>query len=239
MMYIAICDDEECFRDQLRSIVEDYMHKNNIPAEIKVYSQSRNLRFDIEEGQNFDLILSDIVMPVIDGMKLGSYIRRNLPDTLLIFITSHLRYSIDGYELSAFRFIPKNRLEEKLNYALADAVKLIESRSDQFYYIDTPNRKEKVLLRNVVQIKRAGKNAVFVMTDERKISVRKSLSHLMKEMSAEEFVYVDRGNIINLRYVRKIKETMVELEDETQLWTSASRLEEVKQKLSRFWSKMI
>ena len=65
------------------------------------------LQYDIEEGQYYDLILSDIEMPQIDGMDLAAYMKRYLPDVLIIFITSHLKYAVDAFELSVSIYTQK------------------------------------------------------------------------------------------------------------------------------------
>ena len=107
MIYIAICDDDEKTIVQLRKRVQMLLKENNIVAKISEYSQSRLLQYDVQEGKYFDLILSDIEMPQIDGMKLAEYIKKYLPEVFIIFITSHTKYAIDAYELSVFSYVPK------------------------------------------------------------------------------------------------------------------------------------
>lgn len=85
MIYIAICDDDEKTIVQLRKRVQMLLKENNIVAKISEYSQSRLLQYDVQEGKYFDLILSDIEMPQIDGMKLAEYIKKYLPEVFIIF----------------------------------------------------------------------------------------------------------------------------------------------------------
>ena len=58
----------------------------------------------------------------------------------LFFVTSHAEYAIDAFELSIFRYVPKNNLETKLPAAVIDAAKLIELEAGQEYTIQTANR---------------------------------------------------------------------------------------------------
>lgn len=69
MIYIAICDDNEKTVEILKKKVMEFLKKSNEFADITVYTQSENLQYDIQEGKYYDLILSDIEMPNIDGMK--------------------------------------------------------------------------------------------------------------------------------------------------------------------------
>lgn len=69
MIYIAICDDNEKTVEILKKKVMEFLKKSNEFADITVYTQSENLQYDIQEGKYYDLILSDIEMPNIDGMN--------------------------------------------------------------------------------------------------------------------------------------------------------------------------
>ncbi|MEY8533208.1 response regulator [Blautia pseudococcoides] len=89
------------------------------------YTRSQKLLCHItEDGSHYDLILLDIEMAETDGMELAEKIKPFLPDVKIIFITSHLEYAIDAYELSIFRYVPKNDIEKRLTAAITDAVRL-------------------------------------------------------------------------------------------------------------------
>lgn len=239
MIYIAICDDEEKTVIELKQRVVTLLRENKIVATISEYSQSKLLQYDIEEGKYFDLILSDIEMPNMDGMKLAAYLKRYLPEALVIFITSHTKYAVDAFELSIFRYVPKSALELRLNHAILDAIKLINSKSDRVYHIDMPSRVEKIPYQKILYIEREGKNSIIAMTDGSTTSVRKSLTNVMKELDSEDFVYIDRGNIVNIQYIMKIKDGNVELENGVRLLASHAKIEQIKKKISEYWGEKI
>ena len=83
MIYIAICEDNEESAKLLKYKVTMLLKDYNVLAEMKVYTQSRMLQYDIQEGRYFDLILSDIEMPDIDGMVLAAYIKKYLSEVLI------------------------------------------------------------------------------------------------------------------------------------------------------------
>ena len=239
MIYIAICDDNKKSVEILESKVSAWLKENHKRAEVHTYTQSQMLQYDIEEGQHYDLILSDIEMPQIDGMDLAAYMKRYLPDVLIIFITSHLKYAVDAFELSVFRYIPKNMIGEKLSRALTDAVKMIELQENEYYCIQTAGRVEKIPYRQILYIYRQGKNAVFSLKDGKETRVRKSLSQVFQELNSEDFFYVDRGDIVNLAYVMNIRNSMIELKDGSRLLVSQGKLEEVKERLGKFWGEQL
>lgn len=239
MIYIAICDDDEKALADLRQRIEILLKENQVLATIFEYSQSRLLQYDINEGKYFDLILSDIEMPDIDGMDLAAYTKKYLPEALVIFITSHTKYAIDAFELSIFRYVPKSALDSRLPHAVLDAIKLISSRSDRVYYINTPTRVEKIPYQKILYIEREGKNSIIKLTDGSTSSVRKSMAALIKELDSEEFAFIDRGNIVNIRYIMKIKDGSVELENGIRLLASRAKIEQIKKMVSDYWGEKI
>ena len=221
MLYIAICEDEASQLAAIRDKVQIYLKENNILAELEAYGRSDLLKYDLQEGKYFDIILSDIEMPDTDGMKLAKEIRGCLPDAILIFVTAYLKYAIDAYELEVFRYIPKSCLDEKLPGALEIAIKRVQSQADKSYLIQTAARIEKILLKQIVYIQKDGKNAMIICTDSSVKSVRKSLSDVHKELNSKDFVFVERGSI------------------GVRIHASRPRLEELKERMAIYWSEHI
>lgn len=235
MIRIAICDDEERAVALHEKIVKDSLQAQGIGYEITAYTQSRNLLCDITDDSFFyDLILLDIEMPGISGMEIPQQIKGFLPNVRIIFVTSHTEYAIDAFELSIFRYVPKNNLEVKLTTAVTDAAKLIELEAGQEYTIQTANRMEKIPYKDILYIQRDGKNASIV-SSAGVSKVRKSLQQVYDELNTQEFIFIDRGYIVNIIQIMKISNSMAVLKNGEQLPISRSHLQEVKQQINRFW----
>lgn len=239
MIYIGICEDDEKASKILKNKVTMLLKEYNVPADITVYTKSKMLQYDIQEGKYFDLILSDIEMPDIDGMVLAAYIKKYLSEVLIIFITSHLKYAVDSFELSIFRYIPKNSIDSRLPYALKDAINMINIQADRYYIIQMPTRIEKIPYWKILYIQREGKNSVITLIDNSSTKVRKSLVRVFQELQSEDFIYVDRGDIVNLAHIMGIKNGIVELKNGVRLPASRAKLEQIKAKLGDFWGEQL
>ncbi len=134
--------------------------------------------------------------------------------------------------------MPKNDLEKRLTYAVTDALKLIMLEDDKNYTVLTANRMEKVGFRDILYILRDGKNAAL-HTCHGIIKVRKSLLTVYEELGAEEFIFIERGCIINLIQITQIKNSSVCLKDGTVLPISRSHLQSVKMAVNTYWGKHI
>ena len=232
---IAICDDEEKAVASHKRIVRECLQSAGIGCEITTYTQSHNLLYDITDDAFFyDLILLDIEMPGIGGMEMPLKIKDFLPNIRIIFVTSHMEYAIDAFELSIFRYVPKNHLQEKLPAAVLDAAKLIALEDGREYIIQTANRMEKIPYKNIFYIQRDGKNASIVSSGGTS-KVRKSLQQVFGELNAPEFLFIDRGYIVNIVQIVQISGGMAVLKNGEQLPISRSHLQEVKRQINRFW----
>ncbi len=235
MLRIAICDDDSATVQSNRSIAEDCLKQCGSAGEIAAYTHSDNLLYDItEDGFFFDLILLDIEMPGSTGMELAGKIRPFLPNVKIIFITSHVEYAIDAFELSIFRYVPKHDIARRLPGAICDAIWLIELEEGKFYTIQTNSRLEKIPYKEILFIERDGKNA-SITTAGGAAKARKSLQQVYEELGAEEFIFIDRGCIVNMIHVTQVKEGMAVLKNGAALPISRSHLQEVKMRINAYW----
>lgn len=83
MIKIAICDDEEILLEKNRTIVQEYITKNRIVAEIETYTSGDFMLGDIEDGMQYDLLLLDIKMPHKSGMEIANVVKAFLPECLV------------------------------------------------------------------------------------------------------------------------------------------------------------
>lgn len=235
MLHIAICDDDREAVENHKNMTEHCLKDCGSIGKIETYITSDNLLCDIVEDRLFfDLILLDIEMPGCSGMEIAGKIRPCLPDVKIIFITSHIEYAIDAFELSVFRYVPKNELDRRLPAAIRDAVKLIGLEAGKTYTIRTNSRLEKIPYREIYYIERDGKNASITAAGG--ISkVRKSLQQVYAELGAEEFIFTDRGCIVNMIHILQIRDGMAVLKNGEALPISRSHLQDVKEQINHYW----
>ncbi len=236
MIKIAICDDEKEAVLQHEDIVKRSLKSCGIGYEIAAYTRSSNLLSDITDDHFFfDLILLDIEMPGITGMELTGQIKPHLPNVKIIFITSHIEYAVDAFELSIFRYVPKSDLADRLVSAVTDAARLIELEAGKEYIIQGAGRMEKIPYKDIFYIRRdGGKNAV-ICSQSGISKVRKSLQQVFEELQTPEFIFIDRGCIVNLIQIMKISGGMAYLKNGEALPVSRSHLQEVKRQINQFW----
>lgn len=121
-----------------------------------------------------------------------------------------------------------------LRIAVCDAIRLIALEEGKFYTIRTNSRPEKIPFKEILLIERDGKSA-GIPTAGGVAKVRKSLQQVREELAAEEFIFIDRGCIVNLIHIMQIRDGMAVLKNEKALPISRSNLQGVKEQMNAYW----
>lgn len=108
MLKIAICDDEIQFRRIVKKLLEEYLTDKKIEYSIDTYESGENLLENIVEVQEYNIMFLDINMVEVDGIETGQRIREYSKTVDIVFITAHIKYSLEGYKVGATRYLLKD-----------------------------------------------------------------------------------------------------------------------------------
>lgn len=78
-----------------------------------------------------------------------------------VFLTSHLEYAVEGYEVQAFGYIPKNLLSEKIEGTLERFLTEMRKKTRKAYVIEGGSRFERVEYEDIVYMYKDKKNTVL------------------------------------------------------------------------------
>lgn len=100
--HILLIDDELIALSNMQHILE----KTGYAVTVCKNGESG---IDELQRQAFDLVLTDLKMPGIDGLGVLAYIRENMPDVPVIMITGHasLDSAVEAMKLGAYHYISK------------------------------------------------------------------------------------------------------------------------------------
>lgn len=197
-MKIAVVDDEKIFRDKICELI--YEHYNSLDVICTQFQDGSEILKAYGSGKNFDAVFLDIEMPKLDGMQTAQRIRNFSSDVPIIFLTSHTERAMDGYEVNAFRFLPKNFDENKFAVALDELSKQLSQskkiilKSGMQEYVVQP--------KNIIYAESNNNTVIFVASDN-SYNVRMKLSSAfdMLNDALPVFVKVHRCSIVNLSHV--------------------------------------
>ncbi len=112
---IAIADDHQLVIDGLQSILQDVADFH-----IKGIAHNGEEALRLVDVLKIDVLLMDVDMPVMDGIKATKQIKKEFPETKVLILTMHDEKSIIKMlmEIGADGYLLKNSSQEELSLAI-------------------------------------------------------------------------------------------------------------------------
>lgn len=237
MIKIAVVDEDDSFAEQFVNEITKEFAEKKIAVQVKPFQSVRGLLGRLDDKYNFDVYFLDVEMKHLSGLELAKRIRSQDSNAMIVLMATHEKYAIEGYACRALGYIVKETWKHKLPGVLERIQQELDSRADQFYRIRTERRHEIIRMTDIYMLEKCEKNTLFYCKENRQYQERCSLSEVYRRLPANTFVYVNRGQIINLRYVTGLKGETVELGNLVSLTVSRSLVNEVRQKLDEYWGR--
>ena len=118
MISVLLTDDHQVVRQGIRMVLE-------LDPDLNVVGEASNGEEALRQARRLkpDVVLMDLVMPVMDGVKATGEIRRELPDTEVVALTSVLEAaSVTGaVKAGAIGYLLKNTRGDELRRAIKAA----------------------------------------------------------------------------------------------------------------------
>lgn len=234
MIKIAIVDDDENILNLVKKYVEQELELKN-GNEILTFTNAKEFLQILQQGYEFDVLISDIEMPEMNGIELGKKVNQLCNQTYIIFLTSYSQYAAESYMIDAYQYIMKEDLENRLPVVLKRLITRIKKEKRQFRMIGTPSNKETVYYKNIVCIsKEKGSKYVTYMTTNGIHKERIALNQLLEELYSEEFILVERAYIININHVVSMKGNIIYMDNGEEIISSRAHYKRVKEQINLY-----
>ena len=219
---IAICDDEEIYRVQLKTVLDKLLV--NDEYDIDTFSDGNILCGAFSECP-YDLVFLDIEMPSVDGITLAKRIRSVSESVFIVFLTSHIEYALEGYEVNALRYLTKPVDINKLK----DVIKHVQEKQKKARQIIIREDGEEIVIDvgDVIYMEAMDKN-VRIVTSGGEFVTRYNIGDYEEELKNDGFFRIHRGYLISLSKIKKLVKNDVVMEGDTALPVSRSNLKPLK-----------
>ncbi len=198
MIQLAIVEDEDSYAQQLAEFVERYQSESGNYFKITRFRDGDEITNGYK-GQ-FDIILMDIEMKLMDGMTAAEEIRKLDQEVVIMFITNMTNYAIRGYQVDALDYVLKPVSYFAFSQKLGRAIGRMNKRPARIISIDLPSGVKKLDIDNIFYIESEGHNLRFYTTGG-EFSIRARLSDFEDQLSAYSFFRSNKGYLVNLKYV--------------------------------------
>ena len=114
---ILVVDDEMIVCESCKRILEEEGYEVDIAL-------SGKEAFEKMKANPFDIVITDLKMPGIDGMEVLKTLRKEYPDSIIIMITgfSTVETAVEAMKLGAFDYIPKPFTPDEVTIVVKKAI---------------------------------------------------------------------------------------------------------------------
>lgn len=231
---IAICDDVAADAEIISNYLKDY---DSADISVTVFTDPRTLMAAYTKAGTFDIVFLDVEMPVYDGLAVAKYIRE-IPDyaVKIIFVSGYPAYMQDSFEVQAYHYLEKppslSRIDGIIKHIIREKSdvtehKLCISDNNGDHFID-PNDLY------YVDIDRTSYRTLRFHTQKSFMLVHISIKDCEKVLLENNFVYVYRGTLVNLKHLHVVKTDSVMLDNKVVLRLSRRYEQNIRQKYIRY-----
>lgn len=225
-MNIAICEDNEKASKKLTDIIMDWADARRFEVNVKHFCNAESF-LAIWPDISFDLAFLDIEMGNISGIHLSEIIRKTDKAMMLVFLTSHKQYSLEGYAVDALHYLIKPLSSAKLLPVLDKAHLLWANSHRDFLVISNSTEQYRLPFNDIYYISMMAHNAE-ISTIDKKHHIRMSAKELSEKLPPC-FIRCHRSHIINLYKVDCVYKESVRLSNGIELPVSRNCIRQLKE----------
>ncbi|TMQ67547.1 MAG: sigma-54-dependent Fis family transcriptional regulator [Candidatus Eisenbacteria bacterium] len=146
-------------------------------------------------SENFDVVITDIKMPGIDGIQLLNGLKKHDPSLPVVIMTAYAsqQSAIDAVNMGAFQYLIKNAKNDEIKLVVRNALEMRRVRSENLYLKRELKRghEEKTIIGSSEEMNRVFKMVDRVADSEATILIQGE-SGTGKELIAREIHYRSR-----------------------------------------------
>ena len=219
-MRILVCDDDAAFAGQLAEKIEAIV-KPQIPRSTVDCATDAALLRALPLAK-YDLAFLDIDMGPLNGVDLARRLHELRPDMLLIFVTNYIEYSLQGYEVQAFRYLLKAEMPQKLERYVQQALTAYRKTRDTVRIFcdgeDVELQPQQILYAEMS----ARKVCLHLQgADRALLYTTATMADLADLLENHGFVRTHKSVLVNMEHIRNLQSTRLYLRDGTELPVSS------------------
>ncbi len=207
MIKFAVCDDNKTDRDYIHKLVRQFLStcSDDFDYCISRFSDAASLLSDINEGNSYDILILDVLLPGCDGIELAKKIRQQDADCMIIFLSVSSEFAISSYDVGAFYYLLKPIRQDKLSKVLSKALSKLHNKSARTLGIKTPAGIEGIRYCDILYIESMDHKQILHKKDGGIVIFYARISDIFKTLSVDRcFVMPHRSYIINLNFASAI-----------------------------------
>lgn len=237
---IALCDDEKTCLETTEKLLAEYKQKvPSVSFALSRFTSGSELLDHIAVNGAFDIYLLDIIMPDFNGIRLGTALRDQGDDGLIVYLTSSPDFAVESYGTDALHYLLKPIDGSQFFQCMDKAVNRLKRSLSETLPIRTPDSTRIVAIRDILYAERVNYRIRYYLNDNTVIdgvSFNGSFQNAVSTLtSCPDFLIVGASFVVNLYYVAEITRTDMLLTGNHVVPIPRRSYETVKSKWADYW----
>lgn len=221
MIRIAVVEDDKQDMQILEGYLDRYGQENSTRFQISRFSDGLDIITDYRA--EYDIILLDIQMKHLDGMKAAEKIRALDEDVIFIFITSTVQFAVQGYTVDALGYVLKPVPYLAFSQILSKAARQAQKNKSRFYLtIEVDNGQLRLDTAQVYYIE-SQKHDILVHSEKGDFRTAGPLKRMEELLLPLGFSKCHNAYLVNLQHVTALMPGDVRLSSGASLPVSRAR----------------
>lgn len=202
---IAICDDEEIIRIQLKNIISNYLSVRKVRFKIHSYTSGIDL-LEASDQIDFSFIFLDIDLGEYNGVDIAKSIRTKQKKPVnIIFVTNYIEFQTKVLSIHTFDYLIKPVNNDRLYKVLDDLM--------FWYNKEGSKQKERIRFKTIDGIITIyidellyfeyNNRRIDIVTKNRTFSMYGKIKDIAKKMKKYDFALTHSAYIVNMKEINQ------------------------------------
>ena len=197
-LQVAICEDSQPDQSRLLQLIRE----SRIAAECTLFSNGEDLCKHYTP-QKYDLLMMDIYMEGMTGVEAISRIREVDREVPVAFVTSSTEFALEGYRLSALKYLEKPVQREEVEESL-ELARRMRAAVPSFTY-RRQGTEYRVRMRDLLYLEQRGHALLLHLAGDREERLYDKLSAHLAQLEQRGFFSPHKSYCVNLDAVRQLE----------------------------------
>lgn len=207
-MRTAIVEDERPATERLKQYCAAYGAEKRKRIATDTFSDPA--AFLEQYSASYDLVLLDIQMPGMNGMRLAERLREMDSEVLIVFVTNMAQYAVQGYQVAALDFILKPISYFQFSRMMDRAFRCLEQRNPASLIVTSKRDTHRIPVADICYIE-SQNHKLLIHKEDGVLEAWMALSTVEESLPPHQFSRVNAGMLVNLGKVAGVQRDNVQL----------------------------
>ncbi len=195
---VAVVDDLDRDMRHLLALLSRFQEENSVSFAVSTFTDGAAL-LDANV-HDLDIILLDIQMAGIDGMKAAEALRAAGSDAVIIFVTKTAQYAVRGYSVQALGYLVKPASYLAFETEIRRALTQLSTRAKESVLIGSGYSLRRVPIADIIYME-SNRHRITVFLQGSELEFTGTLKSFEAELADQGFFRSNSGYLINLRHL--------------------------------------